>query len=98
MLLWVAPEFREKMVVATLARGTQNNEGRLLKELVTSLQIHSCVESRCKRSPKGELLGQCQYVFPYKMRPTDGLDRLGIWYEYARTQKENEHIVSLITN
>ena len=56
MLLWVAPEFREnKVVVATLPRETQNNEGRLLKELVTSLQIHSCVERRCKRFPKGEL-------------------------------------------
>ena len=33
MLLWVAPEFREnKVVVPTLLRGTQNNEGRLLKE------------------------------------------------------------------
>ena len=94
MLLWVAPGFREnKVVVATLPRGTQNIEGRLLKELVTSLQIHSCVESRCK----GELLGQCKYGFPYEMRPTDGLDRLVIWDEYAQTQKENERIVSLIT-
>ena len=64
MLLRVAPEFREnKVVVATLPRGTQNNEDRLLEELVTSLQIHSCVESRCKRGPKGELLGQCKYGF-----------------------------------
>ena len=28
---------------------------------------------------------------------TDGLDRLGIWDEYAQTQKEDERIVSLIT-
>ena len=97
MLLWVALEFREnKVVVATLPRGTQNNEGRLLKELVTSFQIHSCVERRCKRGPKGESLEQCKYGFPYKMRPTDGLDRLGIRYEYARTEEEDERIVPYV--
>ena len=86
MLLWVAPECRDKKIVvasASVPREMQNGQDRLLRELVMSLQIHSCIQTRCRRGTKGESLQNCKYGFPYKMRPTDGVDMLGIRYEYA---------------
>ena len=49
--MWLAPEHRERKVLATMPRNTQNDQDR---ELVMSLQIHSCIQRRCKRCAKGD--------------------------------------------
>ena len=61
-----------------------------------SLQIHSCIQTRCKRGAKGESLQNYKYGFSYKMRSTYEVNTLGIRYKYALRHKEDENVVPYV--
>ena len=45
---------KTKIVLATMPRDTQNDQDRLVRELVMSVQIDSFIQRRCKRCAKGD--------------------------------------------
>ena len=96
MLLWVAPEFREKKVVlATMPRQIETVKGSCSESSSRPYNYTHALTLGVK-GMKGELLTRCKYGFPYAKRQTDGLDNLGIRYEYARTDYEDARVVPYV--
>ncbi|OWA54733.1 hypothetical protein BV898_19133 [Hypsibius exemplaris] len=98
MVIWWDEETapNEQKISAEMPRFKDPNDSTkphpmndLWREAVLQTQIHHCFDSRCLRGPGGTRLQNCKYGFPFALCSEERLDKMGIRYEYLRSDIED---------